>query len=244
MSSLLERPLKSGRDKKAPPSILTGLPQVNLLPPEVRAARGLQSIKRWLVIALLVVVALCALVWLYAQSVAANAKSDLETAQAETVRLTQEQAKYAEVPKVKAQLADAERALAIGGATDVEWRQFFDAITAVLPDDVSIDTFGMTGATPMTAPELSTDPLQAPSVGQIAFGARSATVPDVAELVEALNSIPGFSDAFVTSVAVSEDEVSGAFYAIQATVQYSADTYSHRFDPADPAADAETDEGK
>lgn len=244
MTSLLERPLKSSKDKKAPPSIITGLPQVNLLPPEVRAARGLQSIKRWLVIALLVVVVLCALAWMYAQSVASNAQADLEAAQSETARLTQEQAKYAEVPKVKAQLADAQLALQIGGSTDVAWRAYFDAIAAVLPDDVSIDTFGVTGATPMAAPEPSTDPLQAPSVGQIAFGARSAAVPDSAALVEALNSIPGFSDAFVTSVAVTEDDVSGVFYGIQATVQFTADAYSHRFDPADPSTDDETDEGK
>jgi hypothetical protein len=244
MTSLLERPLKSSKDKKAPPSIITGLPQVNLLPPEVRAARGLQSIKRWLVVALLVVVALCALAWLYAQSVASTAQADLETAQADTARLTLEQGKYAEVPKVKAQLADAQLALQIGGATDVEWRSYFDAITAVLPDDLSIDSFGMLGATPMAAPEVSTDPLQAPSVGQIAFGARSATVPDSAALIEGLNSIPGFSDAFVTSVAVNEDDVSGVFYAIQATVQYTTDAYSHRFDPVDPSTDDATDESK
>lgn len=239
MTSMLERPLKSSKDKKAAPSIITGLPQVNLLPPEVRAARGLQSIKRWLVIALLLVVVLCALAWMYAQSVASSAESDLQAAQQETARLTVEQTKYAEVPLVQRQLAESERAVQIGMSTEVLWTDYLNAIAAVLPEDVSIDTIGVSGATPMTAPVAPADPLQAPSLGQVAFGARSVAVPDTAELIDALNSIPGFSDAFVTSVRTESDEVSGVFYAIQATVQYDTTALSERFEPKD---DAEADD--
>ncbi len=245
MTSLLERPHKSSRDA-AQTSIITGLPQVNLLPPEIRAARGLQSIKKWLVIAILVVLALCALAWLWAQSVAAAAQGDLERAQQETARLTTEQAKYAEVPRVQNQLAEAARARQLGMATEVLWKPYMDAIAAVLPQTASIDTFGMTGATPMTAPELADNPLQALSVGQIAFGVRSTTVPDSAALVEALNSIPGFTDAFVSSVKVESDEVSGVFYGVQATVRFTGDAYSGRFEPQDDAEvgdDAATTEG-
>lgn len=234
MTSLLERPLKSSKDK-AQTSLISGLPQVNLLPPEIRAARGLQSIKKWLVIAILAVLVLCALLWLWAQSVAAGAQGDLERAQQETARLTNEQAKYAEVPRVQNQLAEAARARQLGMSTDVRWKPYMDAIAAVLPETASIDTFGMTGATPMTAPELSEDPLQAFSVGQIAFGVRSTTVPDSAALVDALNSIPGFTDAFVSSVKVESDEVSGVFYGVQATVRFTTDAYSGRFEPQDDA---------
>mgnify|MGYP001159375209 CR=1 FL=1 len=238
MTSLLERPLKSVKGKgKAQTSLVEGLPQVNLLPPEVRAARGLQSIKKWLAIAILVVLVVCALLWLWAQSVASAAQGDLERAQQETARLTTEQAKYAEVPRVQQQLAEAERARQIGMATDVVWKTYLDAIAAVLPETASIDTFAVTGATPMTAPELSADPLQAPSVGQISFGVRSVTVPDSAALIDALNSIPGFSDAFVSSVTTESDEVSGVFYGVQASVRFTTDVYSKRFLPQDDAAD-------
>jgi len=238
MSSLLERPARSAKTRSTQ-SLVTGLPQVNLLPPEVRAARGLQSIKRWLVIALLVVLVVCALMWLWAQSVQSGAQADLENAQQETARLTQEQAKYAEVPRVQAQLVQAALGREIGMTTDVVWKPYLDAIAAVLPEGASIDTFGMTGATPMTgAPEVS-DVLAAPSVGQLAFGARSVAVPDAAALMDALDSIPGFSDAFVTSVQVQTDEVSGVYYAIQAQVQFDSTVYSGRYSTL---SDADADE--
>ncbi len=242
MTSLLDRPTKSKSTKaKAPQSIITGLPQVNLLPPEVRAARGLQSIKRWLVIALLAVLVLCALVWLLAQTIAANAQSDLETAQAETARLTQEQAKYAEVPRVQAQLAQAERARQIAGSTDVVWKPYIDAITAVLPEGASIDSFIVAGATPMEGAAAPANLLQAPSIGNLTFAARSVTVPDVAALMDALDSIPGFADSFVTAVTITETEGFGVYYKIDGSVQIQPSVLSGRCEPADPAADAAAD---
>ncbi|GEA82266.1 PilN domain-containing protein [Cellulomonas uda] len=244
MSSLLERPLKSVKGKPAQ-SIVTGLPQVNLLPPEVRAARGLQSIKRWLVIALLVVVALCALVWLLAQSVASNAQSDLENAQRETARLTQEQTKYAEVPRVQAQLAEAVRARQIAGSTDILWKQYFDAIAAVLPEGASMDSFAITGSTPMEGPGAAAHALQGASIGNIAFAARSVSVPDVSALMDALDSIPGLADSFVTSVQITETEGFGVYYKIDGSVQLAPSVFSGRFEPVSdttpPAGDAGAD---
>ena len=236
MTSMLDRPAKSAKGKPTQ-SIITGLPQVNLLPPEVRAARGLQSIKRWLVIALLAVVVLCAILWLLAQTVAANAQSELEDAQKETARLTQEQAKYAEVPRVQAQLAQAERARQIAGSTDVLWKPYIDAITAVLPAGASMDSFIVAGATPMEGAAAPANLLQAPSIGNLTFAARSVTIPDVSALMDALDSIPGFADSFVTAVTITETEGFGVYYQIEGSVQIQPSAFSGRFEPVDPAAD-------
>jgi len=234
MSALTEKSRKITLSKpKQPGAISYGLPQVNLLPPEVRSARGLRSIKRWLVVAILATLALCAL--LYAVNVAAarGADDDLATAQNETSRLTLEQAKYAELPLVQAQLTLMETTRTTSMSTDVLWKSYLDAITAVLPEGVSLDVVSMTGATPMTAAEPAANSLTQSSVGSIIISARSLTVPDTAALIKGLNSIPGLGDAWLTSAAVAADPDHGVYYKVDGSVQVQPSAYSHRFEPAD-----------
>src|SRR5690606_29737467 len=82
----------------------TALPQVNLLPASVRARRALQRIKVWLVIGLGVVLISALLAYVFAILSASSAEQKLDAVRAETQRLLTEQAKYAEVPVVLAQL--------------------------------------------------------------------------------------------------------------------------------------------
>lgn len=226
MTTLLEKP----RTRSGAATALSGtLPQVNLLPPEVRAARGLRVTKRWLLIGLVVTVGLCIGAFGLALISGATAANELLEAQDETLRLETEAAKYSEVPLVMDALEQARTARSLGMSTETQWRPYVDAITAVLPANVSIETLSYTGATPMVAPAPPTDPLQAPSVGQLAFTAHTATVPDTSAWIDSLNAIPGFGDAWVSSAAVTEDET-GIYYTVSATVQVTDATYSHRFD--------------
>jgi len=227
MTTLLERP----KGRASAGTALSGtLPQVNLLPPEVRAARGLRATKRWLAISLIVTVIACIGVFGLALVSSAQADAELAEAQAETTRLQEAQAQYAEVPVVLAALASATDARTIGMSTDVQWKSYVDAIAAVLPANVSFDSMTLTAATPMIPAPAPIDPLQLPSVGQIQFEARTSVVPDTSAWIDSLNSVPGLRDAWVSSATVTEDE-SGIYYTVSATVQVSDAAYSHRFDP-------------
>lgn len=228
MSTLLD---KKPRTRSGAGGTVLGatLPQVNLLPPEVRAARGLRTVKRWLGISLILTVVLCLAAFGLALVSGASAASELLDAQNETTRLQQEQQKYAEVPQVLGALDQAETARKLGMSTEVEWKKYLDALTSVLPANTNIDTFTVSGATPSTPAAAAADPLQGSSVGQIQFTGRATTVPDTAAWIDALNSIPGFSGAWVTTVAVTEDEHSGTYYAVTGTVQYTEAAYAHRF---------------
>lgn len=229
MTTLLERP----KSRSGAATALSGtLPQVNLLPPEVRAARGLRAIKRMLGIGLIAVVLACVAAFALASVSEAAAKSELAQAQDQTARLQAEQKKYAEVPQVLAALDDAKTAQALGMATDVQWKAYVDALTAVLPAEVSIDTYAVTVSTPMTLPAPPADPLQAPSIGQLSFTARSTVVPNTSAWIDSLNSVPGFADAWVSDTSITEDE-SGIYYNVTATVQVTDGAFSHRFDPVD-----------
>jgi len=241
MSALMERARKSGPTKsKSAGTVIAGLPQVNLLPPEVRAARGLRSIKRWLVIALLATLVVCGL--LYMVNVAASRSADdaLLDAQAETARLTVEQGKYAEVPRVQQQLATTETARTQSMSTDVEWKSYLDAITAVLPEGVSVDILAMNAATPMAPLGASGNmAVASPRVGEIQLTARSMTLPDTAKMIDALNSVPGLGDAWVSAAVVTSDPDHGVYYKIDGTVEVLDAALSHRFD-----ATTDSDGGK
>jgi hypothetical protein len=228
MTTLLDRP----KARSASATALSGLlPQVNLLPPEVYAARNLRKTKRWLLIGLAGVVGACITVWGLSLVSAATAASDLVTAQEDTARLQLEAEKYKDVPIVLGQLDDVRTSLELGMSTDVQWKSYVDAVAAVLPAEASIDNYAVTFATPMIGAAVPADPLVKPGLGQLAFSSRAVTVPDTAAWVDALNSVPGFSGAWVSSSILSEDE-HGVYYTVSATVQLSDEVLSHRFDAA------------
>jgi len=208
------------------------MPQVNLLPPEVRAARGLRVLKRWLLLVLALVVVLSAMGFAGSLLIKSAAEDDLAQAQTETSRLELEQQKYAEVPQVLNEVQAVTSARQLGMSTEVQWKSYLGAITAVLPSGVSIDSLAFTGATPMAPVAPTANPLNAPSVGQIQFTARSQSVPDTAALIDALDSIPGFADAFVSSTTVTSNTAL-TYYTVAATVQVTSAAYDHRFAAAE-----------
>ncbi|MDC7120793.1 fimbrial assembly protein [Cellulomonas fimi] len=204
------------------------LPQVNLLPPEVRAARGLRTTKRWLLIALAVTFVACVGAFGLALISGATAATQLADAQAETTRLEQEQAKYAEVPQVLGALDQAQQARTLGMGADVAWKSYLDALTAVLPAGVSIDTLTVAANDP-AATAVAPNPLQDVSAGQITFTARSVTVPDTAAWLDGMSSVPGFADPWTSSAMVTSDDT-GTYYTVTATVQFTEAAFTHRFD--------------
>ena len=230
MSSLLERP--GFRSKSAGAVLGGGLPQVNLLPPEVNAARGLRATKRLLGVALVasVVVALSAVVVAKLEEV--SARGDLNHAQDETVRLQNEMKKYAEVPRVKTALSSAQSTRQLAMKSDVQWKAYLDAITAVLPTSVSVSTYQVTVQAPgsQTPPAPGAATTGTPVAGQIGFTAASLTVPDTAAMIDALNSVPGFSGAWVSTTTVTSSTDNKTYYTVQGSVQVTANALSHRFD--------------
>lgn len=206
----------------------TSLPQVNLLPPEVRAARGLVNIKRWLAIALVVVVIGIALVWAIATFAKHSAEDTLATEQARTAELQAEVNKYPDVPRVLANLARTQDALKLATSSEIQWKSYIDAITAVLPANVSIDSFAVSQATPWAAAITPQDPLITPGLASISFTARASTLPDTAAWLDALDAIPNVSSPTL-SLASLTAETGDPYYAITSTLQIDATAVIPRF---------------
>lgn len=210
--------------------VASPLPQVNLLPPEVRAARGLKVVKRWLGMTVVVALVLAAGLVGWAALQEKNASTQLADAQAETARLMAEQAKYAEVPVVLGQLDAIKKARQIGMSTEVLWSPYLAAIAATAPEGVSIDLIQVATTTPMMEPSVPADPLEAPSAGTVTFTADSLTLPDTKAWLDGLETVPGFADAWFSDALITQvNDVT--FYTVSATVQFDDTAYSGRFAP-------------
>ncbi|WP_225754488.1 fimbrial assembly protein [Actinotalea sp. Marseille-Q4924] len=231
MTATLERPAAPSGGKKnrsRSGGLVSTLPQVNLLPPEVYAARTLTRVKRWL--AVVVVLALIIAAGIVALSVMTQQAVDEELAaeQLRTEALLEEQRQYAEVPVVLSQLDSIRTARELGMSTEVLWRDYISAIAASAPDSVSIETVSILAASPMEVPPAPLTPLDEAAVGTITFTANSLTVPDTAQWVEALGSVTGLTNAWFSSATITEDEEL-AYYTVTGTIQITEDARANRF---------------
>lgn len=243
MTATAERPATRPAKKTkggAPAPFAGGLPQVNLLPPEVRAARSLSVVKRWLGLSLVVVLVLVALG--YGGAVLARSAADAELSAAEDtqIALRAEEATYAEVPRVLGAITQTTDARDVGMAPEVSWKQYLDAISAVLPVGMSIDDFALNGPSPVALPVVGTDPLQGESIGSVSLQLRSTNPPVTADLIDALDALPGLDSTWVSSIATAEEEGT-VYYAVTLTAQLNDAARLERFAAEQPAA-AEGDE--
>jgi Tfp pilus assembly protein PilN len=207
------------------------LPQVNLLPPEVRSARGLRVVQRWLVISLLVVLVVCVGMVGVAMLDKSNAQTELEQSQQRTAELTAQVATYAEVPQVESALDRAWNAQVLGMTTDVLWSERIGAIAALLPDGVKIESFDVVMPS-IIDPSLTTENLLRPvPSGTIALVLRSATLPDTASLMRSLDAVPGFTSAWADSAETAQDDGStDVYYRVKMSVLVTEDALSGRFE--------------
>lgn len=204
------------------------LPQVNLLPPEIRSRRALGRVKVRLGIALLCVVLLAAVGFVYALKSEADTARVLEQKRADVLQLQSDQAKYAEVPRIKKEIASTVEARDAAMSTEVLWVDYVQAIQAVTPPEVRIFEMSTLMPGPLTPETTSSSPLDGPSIGSVSFTGTAEVLPDLATWIDALNQVPGLQDATYTTAELRDEEAVVA-YTIAVTVQVTSDAYSGRF---------------
>lgn len=205
-----------------------GLPQVNLIPPEIQSKRGLVRVKRWLGAFVVLSVLLAGGIVFRAAMAQDAADEELRVAEAETERLQAEQLKYAEVPTVLENLETIKTARSLGMSTEILWPGYLSAIAATAPAGVSIETIAVSGATPMVLAAAPISPLQAASVATVTFSAQSLTLPDTSAWLDGLETVPGFADGWFSTATITEEE-GVAMYNVSATVQIDERAYAERF---------------
>ena len=218
----------------------SALPQVNLLPPEIRAGRQLTSIKSWLGIALLVTLLVASGLVVMTEMNLRSAEDALAETEDQNAALVAQQAQYAEVPAVLSQLENITNVRLLGMAPEVIWRPYIQALAATAPAGVSLDTVSVTmvsGEVVSTTGTIPTDRV----IAVITFQAKSATLPDTAAWMDGLAVVNGLSDPwFTTAVLGSQNEVT--HYAVNGTINVTYDALALRFLPVEETTAEPTDE--
>lgn len=209
------------------------LPQVNLLPSEIRAGRQLRSVKAWLAVSVLVVLLVAGLGYVLATLLLSNANAELAATQDQNQLLIAEQAQYAEVTTVLREIDAVDEARSTGMASEVLWRPYVGAIAATAPVAVSVDNLSITGPSPdPTAPALiTTNPIARIGIGTVTFTSRSLTLPDTATWIRNLEQVPGFADAWFSTASIAEEDGT-VYYQVSGQVTLTEEALSGRFLPA------------
>lgn len=201
--------------------------QINLLPAEVVAARGVKSLKRVLALAVAGFAALLVIAVVIVGLMVSAAEDSLAEEQERTGRLMTEQASYREVTVVTDRLELTQIAYLFTSATEVSWFDYLGYISATVPDDVTISTLVVSAASPLSGPPAAGDPLISDGLGSLTFTAVSPTVPDATEWSRKLAAVPGFADPRVTTLSLEDDE-GEITYSTVVTVRLTQDAWTDR----------------
>jgi Tfp pilus assembly protein PilN len=183
---------------------LAMLPRVNLLPPEIAAAQRLRTVQAGLGAGVLVAIVVVGGLFVAATGQQHGAASDLDTAKAKGTSLQAEQAKYADVPKVYAEVEAGQAQLTQAMGQEVRWSYFLNDLSLRTPAKVWLSTVTVAetvdGAA-AGAPAPGTATYGTPGIGTITFNGNGYSHNDVAAWLRALGQQPGLADPYFTRSA-------------------------------------------
>jgi hypothetical protein len=221
------------------------VPQVNLLPPEVAARRSRGRVRALIVVLLILFFFVLVAAWYFAFTVRMAAESELTEQQERGVELNAQLAEFSDIPELEAELHNSRMARFWAGSVDVIIADVFSALVEVMPTGVRFemveykldDPYGDAGG---DGTIFSTD-----DIGQLTFIAHSNEPVLAADLIEAIDSLPGHHRTYVTVVEIQGDG-SVPYWEISGTSRVTENVLSGRviteLDPARLIPDEEEDE--
>lgn len=216
--------------------VLGASPRVNLLPPEVADRKRGASIRRTVILAVVGAVLISAAGYGYASWHSIDSALKLSSAQAETTSLLAQQNEFAEVRSL-AQMKDTIKdALIVGGATEIEWKVYYEKIVATLPADVALDSFVAEASSPIANLPVATTPTQAPRSAMITFVVVTPNFGSVDTWLKAIRTLPGYLDGTASGIALD----AAGRYSASVVMNISSDAYSNRYAPVIAAPAEET----
>ncbi|MEZ0492956.1 PilN domain-containing protein [Kineococcus sp. TBRC 1896] len=182
--------------------------RVDLLPPEIGQARALRKLQVGLGCGVVAVAVAAAAAALVTQGHVDAAQDALAAERARTPALQQEQAEYAEVPAVLAEVALVESARDQAQAHDVKLYSLMDQVAATAPADLSLTTLtftvtaGEAGTAAATAGVATSD-----SPGTVDVVGVTKSESQVASFMESLDALDGIDGTTLASTARDESGV-------------------------------------
>jgi hypothetical protein len=227
------------------PTSTAAYPRVNLMPEAVAAEARVHRAKMSLVAAVVASLAVVGGLYAMAHSSVNAAQDQLDAATAQSAVLNAELTKYADVPKVQAQLGSTKAQVAQALGADVRWSILLNNLSLTLPAGTALVSFqgqvsptvaGTGAAATPAAPAAGTtftSVLGHPGIGTINYVGEALGYPQVAAFLDAQAKQNSLMDSYVNNVAVNTETTGagagkGLEFKSVATVTDKA--LSHRYD--------------
>lgn len=202
------------------------VPQVNLLPATYTNALKLRTARLTAIAGVLTALLVLLLAWLVATQQRSQAQEELDIATAETARLQASAHKYADVPKVFAEVADAQVQLQYAMGNEVRWSFFLNDLALTMPSGVSLDSLDATAAAPGAAS--ATDAAEAGMIGALNVSAKAVDFDHVANWLDALAKLPTLADPEALSMSAVDAE-GHDLVGFESTAKVTDEALSHRY---------------
>jgi Tfp pilus assembly protein PilN len=206
------------------------VPRVNLLPPEIVAGRRFRRVQRLLGAAVLGTVAVAGFGLAWAWHEVSLAQADLDVSRARTAQLHTEEAKYADVPRLLAQVEQAKQAREQALGRDVAWYRFFDDLAAATPQSVSLSNVSVALDATGSAAAPGADPLTPSGLGTVTFAGAGDRFPDVATWLDSVATIAGLDGSTLTSATRAAGGSQDGPVTFSSKIVIAETALSHRYD--------------
>ncbi len=199
------------------------MPRVNLLPPEIEEQRRFRRVQAGLGAGLAAAAVAVLALTVLANGAVSDAEDDLAVAQARGTQLEAQQAEFAEVPLVYAQVEAAQAQLSQAMGKEVRWSYFLNDLSLTAPAKMWLTSMTVTqnvDASPaVTTTVPGNEAYLSTGLGTVTFEGMGYKHNDVAAWLDALARQSGLTDPYFTNSEkkLIGDEVSVSFSS-QATV--------------------------
>jgi len=206
--------------------VLAGSPRVDLLPAAVAAGDRFRRLRLGLAAGLALVLVGSAAATLVAGSRVSDAEDELAVQQARTAQLQAEQAQYAEVPLLRAQVETLTETRDAALAQDVLFYRYTAHLANELPADLRLTalTMQLAEASDAAAADAAAAAGETP-LGGLTLSLEGESVPDSADLLDVLAATPGLTGPWADSTTA--DAEGGT--AVQAHADLSSAALSGRY---------------
>jgi type II secretory pathway pseudopilin PulG len=204
--------------------VVGGEPRVHLLPSDVVGRKKSKALRRRMLTLLVLVLIVVAGAYGAVTLSLASAQSALQTAQARTAVLLQQQAKYGQIVKVKSDIGSIQTNQKTATAQEILWQPFVKNLGATLPADAIITVFTGSIDSPFASSADAAIPLQGPHIATVDVTVLM-TQGEIAPWLDALPKLKGFVDAVPDSVTSTNDTT----YTVVVTLHLNEKALSGRF---------------
>lgn len=196
------------------------VPQVSLLPTEIRGAGRAQRTRGLLAVGVVAAALLTAAAVTVASGVSADATARSTAATSRLSAASAQLAKFKDVQALQQRIAAGDAAVRVGGATAIDWQRYLGLLTADMPTGFTVTTVQTDAATSAGDYTQGATPLDRPRAATVVLTTATPSIVELPVWLRKLKSVPAYADA-TPNVSTSE---SG--YTVQVTIHLTTAAYA------------------